>query len=526
MSVSMRAILTRPSTMLGFVLLADLADASRAVASTSKRNEKVGLLAGVLRRLSPDEIVPAVGVLVGEPRQGRIGVGWRTIVAVDVAPAASPSLEVLELDRALDVLAAAAGAGSVATRQRVLADLLGRATDAEQELVRRLLTGELRQGALAGLMADAVAKASGLPLASVRRAAMLGGDLGRAARAALTGGEAALHEIGLTVLHPVQPMLAAPSATVAEAIAATGPASVEWKLDGARIQVHRAGDDVRIFTRNLNDITSRLPSVAAAVRSLPGSDLVLDGEAIGLDEDGAPHRFQDTMSRFGAEREGAAAGLQAFFFDVLRADGADLIDLTLGERLGVLDELAGAYRIPSIETRDAAAAEAFAADALAAGHEGVMVKALDSRYEAGRRGAPWRKVKPVRTLDLVVLAAEWGHGRRRGWLSNLHLGARNAADNSFVMVGKTFKGLTDALLTWQTERLQSLAIGEDRSSEAYVVHVRPELVVEIALDGVQSSTRYPGGVALRFARVRRYREDKRPDEADTIETVQGMLSPG
>jgi DNA ligase-1 len=394
-----------------------------------------------------------------------------------------------------------------------------RATEAEASFLYRLLVGELRQGALEGVMTDAVAKAAGVPIDAVRRAAMFSGDLGRAATVALTDGEAGLDAIGLTPLHPVQPMLAATAATVAEALSATGPASVEWKLDGARIQVHRAGAEVRIFTRNLNDITERLPQVVTAVRAFPAATFVLDGEAIGVDDDGRPHLFQDTMSRFGAEQEGVAVGLRAFFFDVLHVDGEDLFGRPLSERLAVLDRVVGPARVPGIVTADVDAAEAFSAEALERAHEGVMVKALDSTYDAGRRGGSWRKVKPVRTLDLVVLAAEWGHGRRRGWLSNLHLGARGP-DGGFVMVGKTFKGLTDQLLTWQTERFQQLAVSDD----GFTVHVRPELVVEIALDGVQVSRRYPGGVALRFARVRAYRPDKDPSDADTIETVQEMVS--
>jgi DNA ligase-1 len=314
-------------------------------------------------------------------------------------------------------------------------------------------------------------------------------------------------------------MAAATAGSVAEALSLTGPASVEWKLDGARIQVHRLGADVRVFTRNLNDVTDRLPQVAAAVRRFPSERLVLDGEALGVDGDGRPHLFQDTMSRFGADQPGVAVGLQAWFFDVLHADGADLVDRPLAERLDVLARVAGPARVPGTTTDDPVVAAAVADEALARGHEGVMVKALASTYDAGRRGGSWRKVKPVRTLDLVVLAAEWGHGRRRGWLSNLHLGAR-AADGSFVMVGKTFKGMTDELLTWQTGRLKELA----RSEDSYTVYVRPELVVEVALDGVQVSRRYPGGVALRFARIRGYRPDKSAAEADTIEAVQAMVT--
>jgi DNA ligase-1 len=364
-------------------------------------------------------------------------------------------------------------------------------------------------------MADAVARAAGVPPALVRRAAMLAGDLPEVADRALAGGEAALAGIGLRVLTPVQPMLAATSASVGEAVAACGRSSVEWKLDGARVQAHRAGDEVRLFTRNLNEVTDRLPGVVEVLRSLPVSSVVLDGEVLWGEE--RPAAFQETMRRFSAHA-GRGDGLGVWFFDVLHVDGADLLDEPLESRIGVLDRVAGRWRIPGTVTADPDEAAAVLDDALAAGHEGVVVKGASSLYEAGRRGSAWRKVKPVRTLDLVVLAAEWGHGRRQGWLSNLHLGARDP-DGGFVMVGKTFKGLTDELLGWQTEQL----LARESGRSGIVVHVRPELVVEIALDGVQASPRYPGGVALRFARVRRYRPDKAPDEADVIADVQAML---
>ncbi len=503
-----------------FVALVATAD---AVAGTTKRTAKVAALVDLLRRLDPEEVEAAVGFLVGRPRQGRVGVGWSAVRGLPAASAAEASLSIADVDRAISRVEGITGPGSVSQRQAELGALFAAATEPEGQFLRRLLLGELRQGALEGVMADAVAKAAGVPIDLVRRAAMFSGDLGRTAVVALSGGRSALEDVGLEVLRPVQPMLAGTAADVTAALTETGPASVEWKLDGARIQVHRDGDHVAIFTRNLNDITERLPSVAEAVRLLPVRRVVLDGESIGLDDSGRPRRFQDTMSRFSRERQGpdgvpAAALLQAFFFDVLLVDDEDLVDRPLADRLAVLDTIAPALRLPALETADPAAAEAFALDAVAAGHEGVMVKSLESTYQAGRRGGSWRKVKPVRTLDLVVLAAEWGHGRRTGWLSNLHLGARGS-DGGFVMVGKTFKGLTDDLLRWQTERLQGLAIG----TEGHVVHVRPELVVEIALDGVQASTRYPGGVALRFARVRRYREDKRAAEADRIEDVQALL---
>jgi len=506
------------------VLLNAVVDTSRAVAATRSRKAKIEALATTLRACAPDEIATVVDLLTGEPRQGRIGVGWATLAAARdaVAPSIGGAVTVADLDAALDRIATTTGAGSAAARQEVLGDLFSRSTPAQLDFVVHLLTGELRQGALAGLMADAIAQAAQVPGTAVRRAAMLSGDLADVARRALTAGKSALAEIGLEVLRPVQPMLAASAASVAEALAATGRASVEWKLDGARIQVHRSGDVVRAFTRNLNDITARVPEVVEVVRAFPARTFVLDGEAIGLTEDALPRRFQDTMSRFGTDDAAShAMTLAPFFFDVLHLDGEDLLDRSLSERAAMLAHLVGEWRVPAVETDRAETAEAFLADALATGHEGVMVKALDSRYEAGRRGAAWRKVKPVRTLDLVVLAAEWGHGRRRGWLSNLHLGARDPGTRDFVMVGKTFKGLTDQLLTWQTEQLQAIATRRDD----YTVYVRPELVVEIALDGVQASKRYAGGVALRFARVRAYRPDKAAADADTIDAVRALLTP-
>jgi DNA ligase-1 len=516
----------REGRTLPGVLLNAVVETSRVVAATRSRKTKIEALAALLRACEPDEIATVVNLLTGEPRQGRIGVGWATLsaarkAAVPSARVGIAEVTVADLDRALDRIEATTGPGSATARRELLGELFARATSEETDFVLRLLTGELRQGALAGLMADAIAGAAQVPATVVRRAAMLSGDLADAARRALTVGEAALAEIGLEVLRPVQPMLAASAASVADALAATGRASVEWKLDGARIQVHRAGDEVRAFTRNLNDITARVPEVVKVVRGFAGQTFVLDGEAIGLTEDALPRRFQDTMSRFGTDDATShAMTLAPFFFDVLHLDGEDLLDRTLAERAAILTELVGEWRVPAIESDDPEAAEAFLADALATGHEGVMVKALDSCYEAGRRGAAWRKVKPVRTLDLVVLAAEWGHGRRRGWLSNLHLGARDPDTGEFVMVGKTFKGLTDQLLTWQTEQLQEIATRRDD----HTVYVRPELIVEIALDGAQVSARYAGGVALRFARVRAYRPDKSAADADTIDTVRALLA--
>jgi DNA ligase-1 len=483
--------------------------ASARLSATPKRSEKVATIAALLVHASPDEVLAVVGMLVGAPRQGRLGVGWAALRDARVAPAAATTVTVAEVDDVLTQLAATSGVGSQRERDGLLAHLLGRLTDDEQQHLVRLLTGGLRQGALDGVVSDGIARAADVPVAVLRRATMLLGDLGEAARRALAGEP--LADIGLQPLVAVQPMLAATSASVTEAVAETGPASVEWKLDGMRVQAHKLGDDVRLFSRGLNDVTGSFPNVVAAVRELPVRDAVLDGESLAFGDDGRPHRFQDVMSGLG--------GTNAWFFDILHADSTSLIDEPLSVRQRMLHQVVPRqWQLPSLQTDDPVAAEAFAEGALAAGHEGVVVKALDSPYQAGRRGATWRKVKPVRTLDLVVLAAEWGHGRRTGWLSNLHLGARGS-DGSFVMVGKTFKGMTDELLRWQTAELQARAIG----TEGITVHVRPELVVEIALDGVQVSRRYPGGVALRFARVKGYRPDKRPDEADTIERVQGFL---
>ncbi|MFZ6004645.1 MAG: ATP-dependent DNA ligase [Actinomycetota bacterium] len=500
------------------MFLAALVETSAAVAATRSRKAKTEALVALLRGLEATEIEPAVGFLVGVPRQGRIGVGWRTAFSIDVSHSETPSLGVLDLDRALTTLADASGPGSATVRQLQLTDLLSSSTVEEAHFIRRLLTGELRQGALAGVMTDAVAQASVAPIDAVRRAAMLTGDLGATARMALVEGVEALEAVRLTVLRPIEPMLASTATGVVDALAKTGEASVEWKLDGARVQVHRRGSEVRVFTRNLNDITHRLPGVVAIALALPAEAVVLDGEVLGVDDDAKPQAFQDTMSAFG--REDAVGGgdrLHVRFFDVLHVDGADLIDEPLHVRQERLDELVGDLAVPRVHTSDEAAAQAALDLALTEGHEGVMVKALGSSYEAGRRGGSWRKVKPVRTLDLVILAAEWGHGRRQGWLSNLWLGARHP-DGGFVMVGKTFKGLTDELLAWQTAALLEREVSRD----GIVVHVTPSLVVEVALDGVQTSTRYPGGVALRFARVKGYRPDKDAKDADLIGTVQAL----
>ena len=499
------------------MLLAEVVATSRRVASTPARSAKVASLAQLLGNLAPDEIEPAVAFLAGEPRQGKVGVGWATIVPLAAAPASEAVLTVADLDQVITDLAALAGPGSSLARQERVAGLLRRATADEAEFIRRLLVGELRQGALQGIMAEAVARAAQVTTGAVRRALMLAGDLPKVACLALREGEAGLLAVRLELFRPLQPMLAATASDVEEAIDANGLSSVEWKIDGARVQAHRKGTEVRLFTRNLNDVTARLPGVAELAASLPADRFILDGEVAGLGDDDRPDRFQDTMSRF-SRHDGLGAGLRVWWFDCLHADGTDLIDRPLLDRSRALDQIAGPWRVPFTITDDAAVAARFLDGTLAAGHEGVMVKAASSTYEAGRRGQAWRKVKPVRTLDLVVLAAEWGHGRRRGWLSNLHLGARDPA-GGWVMVGKTFKGLTDELLAWQTSRFLELEVARHGA----VVEIRPELVVEIALDGVQASTRYRGGVALRFARVRRYRPDKSPADADDIDAVRAFL---
>jgi ATP-dependent DNA ligase I len=504
------------------VLLDELARTSAAVAASPARLAKVERLAACLRRLDPGEVHPAVAFLSGELRQRQIGVGWAALRDAP-GPAAAPTLTVGEVDAAFERIGRQAGPGSQAERRRLLAELLARATAAEQRFLVGLLSGELRQGALEGVMAEAIARAAEVPAAEVRRALMLRGALGPVAEAALAAGVPALRQFHLEVGRPLQPMLASTAPNIEAAMERLGEAAVEWKLDGARVQVHRAGPEVAVFTRTLDDITARVPEVVAAALALPVAAAVLDGELIALRPGGRPHPFQVTASRVGSrlevERVAAALPLTAFLFDLLHLDGEDLIDRPGAERHAALAGVAPEpLRMPRQVTADPVAAAALLADTLARGHEGVLVKSLTAPYEAGRRGAGWLKVKPVHTLDLVVLAAEWGHGRRRGWLSNLHLGARDP-DGGFVMLGKTFKGLTDQLLTWQTARLLELAAGP---TDQWVVPVRPELVVEVAFDGVQASPRYPGGVALRFARVVRYRDDKRPEDADTIATVRAI----
>jgi DNA ligase-1 len=497
-------------------LLADVVTASRDVGATSLRSRKVAILAELLRALEHAEVAVVAGFLSGTPRQGRIGVGYSTIHGLETATAATPSLTVGDLDAALDAVEAATGSGSAGSRRQLLGDLLGRATADEADFVRRLLTGELRQGALAGVMVDAVAKAAGVEPALARRALMLSGDLARTAELALTDGEAGLRAVGFELFRPILPMLASSAESVAAAVTGFELAVVEWKLDGIRIQIHRRGDDVRVYTRNLNDITHALPGIVEAVRRLPVQQTVLDGEALWMHDHG-PATFQETVAQI--DRDAPPQGIATFLFDLLHVDGADLLDKPLRDRSAKLDALAPELKIPGLLTSDPEAGQRVLDDSLRAGHEGVVVKDAASTYAAGRRGKAWLKVKPVRTYDLVVLGAEWGHGRREGWLSNLHLGARDPSTGGFVMVGKTFKGMTDELLGWQTQQL----LERETERRGITVFVRPELVVEVALDGVQSSTRYPGGVALRFARIKRYRPDKSPGEADTIDDLRALL---
>jgi DNA ligase-1 len=496
-------------------LLADVVAASAEVTDTRSRARKVAILAGLLRRLDPDEIPLAVGFLSGAPRQGRVGVGYSTIYGIERSPALEPSVTIEELDRMIAAVRETTGSGSAGRRKHILAELLGRATEPEADFVKRLLTGGLRQGALAGLMVDAISRAAGVSGHIARRALMLSGDLPGTAEIAITRGEEGLREVGFEIFRPILPMLASTAGSVPEAVSSFDRSSVEWKLDGIRIQVHRRGDDVRIYTRNLNEITDALPGIVEAVRSLRPGQAVFDGEALWMGEHG-PAAFQDTVSQI--DSEAPPEGIVTFLFDVLHVDGGDLLDTPLEQRAAVLDAIAPHLRIPSVVTSDPETASRVLDEALRAGHEGIVVKDAASLYTAGRRGKAWRKVKPVRTYDLVVLGAEWGHGRRQGWLSNLHLGARDPGTGELLMVGKCFKGLTDELLEWQTREL--LARETDRRGIA--VLVRPELVVEIALDGVQSSTRYPGGIALRFARVKRYRPDKGAEEADSIDDLRAL----
>src|SRR5687767_4461750 len=508
--------------------LIELVSVSGGVAAASGRLDKIARLAGLLTDLTPEEIPIAIGFLIGWPRQGKIGVGWAAVSAAREHPAAAlASLELADVDAVFAKLASTSGKKSASERARLMAELFSRATVDEQRFLGALIVGEVRQGALEGVLVEAVAKAASIPAATVRRAAMMAGDLGVVATAALgENSETALAAYQLQLFRPVQPMLADSASSVADAMTDLGgeTVAVEWKIDGARIQVHRQGGRVAVYTRSLNEVTEAVPEVVDAVLALPASELVLDGEVIALQKDGRPLSFQDTMHRFGRRinvlklRE--ERPLTPFFFDILYRDGITLLDEPLSTRLEILDAmLPGSFRTPRIVTNDPEDAVAFQADVLKRGHEGVMVKAMSAPYAAGRRGSAWIKVKEARTLDLVVLAVEWGSGRRQGWLSNIHMGARDPVTGGFVMLGKTFKGMTDAILEWQTKEF----LARETHRDGHIVYVRPELVVEIAFNEVQRSTQYPGGVALRFARVKGYRSDKSAAEADTIDAVRAFL---
>ena len=504
--------------------LSEVVTASSVVASTSSRGKKIELLADVLRRLASNEIAIAIGFFTGWPRQGKLGIGWATLDAARPPNAAEEAtLTLAEVDQTFTALKSVKGSNSAAHRRRLLGDLMARATSAEQQFLFALGVGEVRQGALEGVMTEAVAKAANLPADRVRRAAMFAGDLGAVAEVVLAEGEAGLAHWSLQLFRPVQPMLADSAPNVGEALKEFGDgvaAALEWKLDGARIQVHKLGDRVAVYTRSLNDVTRAVPEVTEAVRAFPAEDLILDGEVIALDAAERPLPFQVTMRRFGRRLDVDALRGQLpvapFFFDILRLDGEDLLDQQLHQRLTRLDAIVPAsMRVPRTVTADVEEAKRFEATALERGHEGLMAKSLSAPYAAGRRGSAWLKVKTARTLDLVVLAVEWGSGRRKGWLSNIHLGARDPVNGGFVMLGKTFKGMTDETLEWQTKEL----LARETRRDGHIVHVRPELVVEVAFNEVQRSPHYPGGVALRFARIKGYRHDKRAEEADTIESV-------
>jgi DNA ligase-1 len=505
--------------------LAHLVETSRRVTEASGRLEKTGLIASLLVSVPPEEIEIAVAFLSGSVRQSKLGIGYAALqAAIPERPAESPSLDLAQVDAAFEQISqVAAGKGSTGERQRLLRGLLARATEHEQSFLFRLVTGELRQGAVEGLMLEAVARAAKVPAEQVRRARMMAGDLPKVARAAITGDAAELAGFATQLFRPVHPMLAGSADDESAAIEELGEAALEYKLDGGRIQVHKSGDQVAVYSRRLNDVTAAVPELVEVVRGLPTRELILDGEVIALRPDGTPQPFQITMSRFGRrldiDRIRQEFPLTPFFFDLLYLDGGPLVDEPARRRLSALiDAVPERMLVPRTLTSSPLDARAFLQRSLDAGHEGIMAKALDAPYQAGHRGRRWLKVKPANTLDLVVLAAEWGHGRRHGWLSNLHLGARDPIAGGFVMLGKTFKGMTDAMLEWQTKKLLELEVARD----GITVYVRPELVVEVAFNEVQASTQYPGGVALRFARIKRYRTDKNASEADTIAAVRDI----
>ncbi|PWU04041.1 MAG: ATP-dependent DNA ligase [Terriglobia bacterium] len=507
------------------MLLAQLVDISRRVTETPRRLEKIGLLSSLLRQAGLNEIETVTAYLSGRPRQNRIGVGYAALRDAAVLPAEQPGLEIADVDRVFDSLTAISGPGSERKKRDLLQHLYSRATAAEQAFLTALLHGELRQGALEGVMLEALAKAFAANPGRVRRAAMLSGDLVVVARLLAESGERGLDRCDIQLFRPVQPMLAQTAEDVETAIEELGEAALEYKFDGARVQVHRSGDDVRVFSRALNDVTAAVPEIVEAARAMPGSDWILEGEALALTPQGRPHPFQVTARRFGRkidlDRVRAELPLTPYWFDLLYLDGQSLIDEPQRRRFSALMELAPPAAIaPHLLTGDPSAAAEFLRGALEAGHEGVMAKSLEAGYAAGARGQSWLKVKKAHTLDLVILAAEWGHGRRHGWLSNLHLGARDTDTGGFAMLGKTFKGLTDEMLAWQTEQLLKIEIGRD----SYTVYVEPKIVVEIAFGDIQISPRYVSGLALRFARVKRYRTDKPPEEADTFQAVQALAS--
>jgi DNA ligase 1 len=504
------------------MLLAELVSTSADVTAVRSRLDKIARLASLLSRLPPQEVPIAVLFFSGSTRQGRLGVGSAAIRgARDVPPASDPTLTLTAVDAAFEALSRISGPGSARARQSALGALFEAATEAEQDFLVRLLFGELRQGAQEGVLVDAVARAASVPAPQVRRAAMLAGDLAEVARAALSSGEAGLARFRVQVFTPVLPMLAETADEVGAAVGALEDAAVEYKLDGARIQVHKGGDDVKVYSRGLREVTAAVPEVVEAALALPADTLILDGEVLALRGDGTPLLFQDTMRRFGRRLDvdtlRGELPLTPFFFDLLALDGRETLDQPQADRFRALIDLAPpALVIPHVTSPTPDQARAFLTEALARGHEGVVAKLRSSPYAAGSRGSAWLKVKAVRTLDLVVLAVEWGSGRRQGWLSNLHLGARDPVKGGFVMLGKTFKGLTDELLAWQTRELLAREITRD----SYTVYVRPELVVEIAFNDIQVSPHYPGGLALRFARVKRYRTDKTAEQADTIDQVR------
>jgi DNA ligase 1 len=504
-------------------LFARVVDTSQEVSASASRLAKVRQLAACLRAFEPEEIEIGVQFLSGETRQGRIGLGYATLSAASAGTAATePTLTLADVDRRLAEIAEIRGSGATARRSTALAELFSRATGPERRFLLALLVGELRQGALIGVMTDAIAAAASLPAPEVRRAAMYSKTIGAVARVALLEGSPGLEKFQLELLVPVAPMLAQTAADTEEALQQlSGEVVFEWKMDGARIQVHKAAETIRIYTRALNEVTGAVPEIVEAIRELPVREVVLDGEAIAFTQAGRPHPFQITMRRFGrrlnVEKLRAELPIHAYFFDCLRLEDRSLVDRPLRERVAALAQaVPESLRVPRLVTASEAEASAFYDAALAAGHEGLMAKSLDSPYEAGNRGASWVKIKRAHTLDLVVLAAEWGHGRRTGKLSNLHLGALDTATGEYVMLGKTFKGLTDAMLEWQTREF----LARESHRDQWTVYVRPELVVEIAFSDLQASPRYPGGLALRLARVKRYRDDKRVEDADTMESVR------